>query len=643
MNTHADKTQENKSQSVANAVAQKQGGGESTFQFVDNRPETIAQRKLQEMANNSPQIKQAAQLQTMANNYSVRQQQPIQKKQNKTGLPYNCKIANQDITPIPIQRMAAYDNENIDLINDPRHFSTAEIKQAIDVCITNGTPVPYWLKEQISGFLRDELLHRMNDMQWHGGGDQGHQYYFELVQGYVDKIDSLPVEEDPQNQVPMDDGPVAQLRRESITGNHSTHHQQPVQEKENNTGLPDNLKSGIENLSGYSMDDVEVHRNSDKPAQLQAHAYAQGTDIHIAPGQEKHLPHEAWHVVQQKQGRVKPTMQMKGKVNINNDVGLEREADVMGEKAVQRQTSEKTNGLTKFSPTTTIQRASFFVGINRFKTQDLTYDQLSSILSEMQEKQDTTSISSLRDACVKELKKLTDGSKVSQLELGKLLNIIDGVQEKEPEKRVSTAETSKMLASHQFKDLSERIGILNNEKIDYWIHKDNPLPESNVKGEIAEELTQRILVEAEKNVERIVLSSVKIVIDNGPDAKYRYTEKADLDHLVVAPTRDGWIPVEIFETKAGAEGEKTGQLTTKLSGKLKELNQVVGKSYKIMSKGSNITNKFNLSILGSSKIDLFTSGIFPTNNIQLNESEIVGIFNYLQIVQQHYVAYKNEW
>lgn len=35
--------------------------------------------------------------------------------------------------------------------------------------------------------------------------------------------------------------------------------------------------------------------------------YSQGTDIHIGPGQEKHLPHEAWHVVQQKQGRVKPT------------------------------------------------------------------------------------------------------------------------------------------------------------------------------------------------------------------------------------------------------------------------------------------------------------------------------------------------
>jgi hypothetical protein len=115
--------------------------------------------------------------------------------------------------------------------------------------------------------------------------------------------------------------------------NNQSAQQQPIQKKENNTGLPDNLKTGVENLSGISLDDVKVHRNSDKPAQLQAHAYAQGTDIHLASGQEKHLPHEAWHVVQQKQGRVKPTMQMKYKTPVNDDIGLEKEADVMGAKA----------------------------------------------------------------------------------------------------------------------------------------------------------------------------------------------------------------------------------------------------------------------------------------------------------------------
>ncbi len=72
----------------------------------------------------------------------------------------------------------------------------------------------------------------------------------------------------------------------------------------NRTGLPDALKSSIKSLSGLAKNNVRVHYNSSKPAQLQALAYAQGTDIHLGPGQERHLPHEAWHVVQQKQGDV---------------------------------------------------------------------------------------------------------------------------------------------------------------------------------------------------------------------------------------------------------------------------------------------------------------------------------------------------
>lgn len=102
----------------------------------------------------------------------------------------------------------------------------------------------------------------------------------------------------------------------------------------NRTGMPDQLKSGIESLSGLSMGSVKVHYNSDKPAQLNAHAYAQGSDIHVGPGQEQHLPHEAWHVVQQAQGRVQATRQMKDGVAVNDDTGLEHEADVMGAKAL---------------------------------------------------------------------------------------------------------------------------------------------------------------------------------------------------------------------------------------------------------------------------------------------------------------------
>ncbi len=101
----------------------------------------------------------------------------------------------------------------------------------------------------------------------------------------------------------------------------------------NRTGLPDGLKSGIESLSGISMDNVTVHYNSSQPARLNALAYARGRDIHVAPGKERHLAHEAWHVVQQAQGRVNPTMQMKDGVSVNDDEGLEHEADVMSARA----------------------------------------------------------------------------------------------------------------------------------------------------------------------------------------------------------------------------------------------------------------------------------------------------------------------
>jgi hypothetical protein len=100
----------------------------------------------------------------------------------------------------------------------------------------------------------------------------------------------------------------------------------------NQTGLPSQLKASVESLSGISLDTVKVHYNSSKPAQLNALAYTQGTDIHIGPGQEKHLPHEAWHVVQQAQHRVKP---IESRFAINDDPGLEKEADAMGHRAVQ--------------------------------------------------------------------------------------------------------------------------------------------------------------------------------------------------------------------------------------------------------------------------------------------------------------------
>ncbi|MBC7603440.1 MAG: DUF4157 domain-containing protein, partial [Ramlibacter sp.] len=112
-------------------------------------------------------------------------------------------------------------------------------------------------------------------------------------------------------------GPAAQLREEAPAGR---------------SGLPASLKTGIESMSGMDMSDVRVHRNSAQPKQLNALAYAQGNDIHLGPGQDQHLPHEAWHVVQQRQGRVQPTVQIGGSP-VNDEPALEREADTMGQRA----------------------------------------------------------------------------------------------------------------------------------------------------------------------------------------------------------------------------------------------------------------------------------------------------------------------
>ena len=98
------------------------------------------------------------------------------------------------------------------------------------------------------------------------------------------------------------------------------------------TGIPGKLKTGMEGVSGMSLDHVRVHYNSDKPEQYGAHAYAQGSDVHLAPGQEHHLPHELGHIVQQAQGRVSATRQMKGAA-LNDDPGLEAEATQLGKQA----------------------------------------------------------------------------------------------------------------------------------------------------------------------------------------------------------------------------------------------------------------------------------------------------------------------
>tara|TARA_A100000164_G_C21939305_1_gene789745 strand:+ start:2416 stop:4050 length:1635 start_codon:yes stop_codon:yes gene_type:complete len=195
-----------------------------------------------------------------------------------------------------------------------------------------------------------------------------------------------------------------------------------LHKKENKTGLPDNLKSGIEKLSGVSMDDVKVHKNSDKPAQLNAHAYAQGTDIHLSAGKEKHLPHEAWHVVQQKQGRVQPTKQLRSKLKINDDAGLEKEADIMGNKALQMKTfSASTNDEFYISNSSSLTQlyANNDIIQREGEGDDFEYDaemeiDLDELVDGTDSEEPISSLGENEDADTSELGKITPENKMTQ-------------------------------------------------------------------------------------------------------------------------------------------------------------------------------------------------------------------------------------
>ena len=103
--------------------------------------------------------------------------------------------------------------------------------------------------------------------------------------------------------------------------------------------LPEPLKAGVERLSGVAVDDVRVHADSPVPAVLGAHAFTWGRHIHVGPGQQHHLPHEAWHAAQQLGGRVAATEARAG-VALNADPRLEGEADRMGAAAVTGATAD---------------------------------------------------------------------------------------------------------------------------------------------------------------------------------------------------------------------------------------------------------------------------------------------------------------
>jgi hypothetical protein len=97
--------------------------------------------------------------------------------------------------------------------------------------------------------------------------------------------------------------------------------------------IPQHLLQQIEDLGGPDMIEILPRSGAAQPARLAALAHGQGNPIELAPGAEHQLVHEVAHVVQQRGGRVAPTVYKPGGLGDTPD--LEAEADALGAAAMR--------------------------------------------------------------------------------------------------------------------------------------------------------------------------------------------------------------------------------------------------------------------------------------------------------------------
>lgn len=141
--------------------------------------------------------------------------------------------------------------------------------------------------------------------------------------------------------------------------------QKPFQLKKNDA-LPEDVQMKMESSMGHDFSGVNFETNSSKATDLGALAYAQGEEVHFAPGQfnpgstagQELIGHELAHVVQQREGRVQANAQAKG-VGVNNDSGLESEADRVGRAAASADVSATTQLKEANNSSNVVQRFSF--------------------------------------------------------------------------------------------------------------------------------------------------------------------------------------------------------------------------------------------------------------------------------------------
>ena len=144
--------------------------------------------------------------------------------------------------------------------------------------------------------------------------------------------------------------------------------------------LPDDLRAKMESSFGTEFSAVRVHEGGAAPA-VGARAFAQGTDLHFAPGEyqpqstagQTLIGHELAHVVQQSQGRVSATAQTKpddgAAIRVNEDASLEREADEQGARAARGEpVGGHTGGATGAGSPAPIQRATGPIQMTKYSS-----------------------------------------------------------------------------------------------------------------------------------------------------------------------------------------------------------------------------------------------------------------------------------
>lgn len=114
-----------------------------------------------------------------------------------------------------------------------------------------------------------------------------------------------------------------------------TFNSKPIQKKEDD--FSEELQMKANSTFGEDFSNISIHKNSSKAKDLGALAFTQGENIHFSPGEfnpqsqkgQELIGHEVAHVQQQRQNRVKPTIQTKNG-NLSDSPLLENEADEKG-------------------------------------------------------------------------------------------------------------------------------------------------------------------------------------------------------------------------------------------------------------------------------------------------------------------------